>query len=81
MTFNARSIKHKITGVTEFLSEHNGDLCFVSEAWLKAKDVSVAAAEIRDLGYSIQVQSRKGKGGGGTCAVYKRSIDVKFLQY
>lgn len=76
MTFNARSLRNKTVGVIEFLNEHDCDLCFISESWLKLTDTSVIS-EIKDFGYDIKFQPRKGKRGGGVCVVYKSLFDVK----
>ena len=77
MTFNARSLRNKTFGVIEFLKEHNCDVCFVTEAWLKVKDTAVVS-EITDMGYEIILQPRKGsRRGGGVSAVHKKSIDIK----
>ena len=76
MTFNSRSLRNKTIGVTEFLTEHMCDTCCVTEAWLKMKDTSIIA-EIKDLGYKVLFQPRKGKRGGGVCTLYKDDLDVK----
>ena len=76
MTFNAWSLKNKAIDVTEFLKSHLCDICFITEAWLKVKDTSVSA-EIRDLGYELILQPRRGKRGGGVCVIHKNGIDIK----
>ena len=50
MSFNSRSLVNKHVGVVEFLKTNKCDICFVSEAWIKAKDTSTIA-KIKDLGY------------------------------
>ena len=75
MTFNARSLRNKTIGVTEFLTEYNCDACFVTESWLKVTDTSIVE-EIKDMGYALKFQPRKGKGGGGICTVYKPYLDI-----
>ena len=76
MIFNARSLCNKTVGVIEFLKEHHCDICFITEAWVKMKDESVLA-EIRDLGYEIKFQPRRGsRRGGGVCVLYTPGLDV-----
>ena len=76
MTFNSRSLRNKTIGVTGFLTENMCDVCFITEAWLKLKDKSIIA-EIKDMGYNIKFQPRKGKGGGGVCVLFKDDLDVQ----
>ena len=76
MTFNARSLCNKTVGVTKFLKEHGCDICFITEAWLKVKDASTDA-EIKSLGYNVTFQPRKGRRGGGVCALFKSHVDLK----
>ena len=75
MLFNARSLRNKTVGVTEFITENNCDACFITEAWLKLKDTSIVQ-EI-DMGYSIKFTPRKVKRGGGVCVLYKDVINIK----
>ena len=76
MLFNARSLCNKITGVTEFLTEKKCDACFITEAWMKLNNTS-NVSEIKDMGYNVEIQPRKGKRGGGVCVVYKNHIKLK----
>ena len=76
MLFNARSLCNKITGITEFLTEKKCDVCFITEAWMKLENTS-KVADIRDLGYNVILQPRKGKRGGGVCVLYKDHINIK----
>ena len=76
MVFNARSLCNKTFGVCEFLKDKDCDLCFVTEAWVKLQHGSVLA-EIRDAGFDIKLQPRKGsRRGGGVCVLYKLGINV-----
>ena len=76
MLFNARSLCNKTIGVIEFLKENRCDVCFITEAWIKVKDKSIIA-EIKDLGYDIKFQPRKGsRRGGGVCVLYKPDLNV-----
>ena len=76
MLFNARSLGNKTVGVTEFLNENKCDVCFITEAWLKAKD-KTTVAEIQDLGYDIKFQPRKGsRRGGGVCVLFKPDLNI-----
>ena len=76
MIFNARSIRNKTFGTCEFLIDKNCDLCFVTEAWLKLKDESIMA-EIKDMGYDIKFQPRRGsKKGGGVAVLYKPDLNL-----
>jgi len=76
MVFNSRSLRNKTYGVCEFLRENQCDVCFITEAWLKAKDESVAA-EIVDMGFELKFQPRKGsKRGGGICVIYKPDLTI-----
>ena len=76
MLFNARSLCNKIPGVTEFLKDKKCDACFITEAWLKLSDTS-KISEIKDLGYEVEFQPRKGKRGGGVCVLYKDYVKLK----
>ena len=76
MTFNSRSLCNKTVGVTEFLNEHNCDVCLITEAWLKVKDTSTVA-ELKELGYNVTFQPRKGRRGGGVCVLFKKHIALK----
>ena len=76
MVFNSRSMGNKTFGICEFLKEQRCDVCFITEAWIKLKDESTMA-KIRDMGYSIKLQPRKGsKRGGGCCVVFKPDICI-----
>ena len=61
--FNCRSICNKTAGVLELLKDNDIDVCFVTESWLKSKDVA-KYAEIHDFGYDIHSAPRRGRGGG-----------------
>ena len=77
MVFNARSLCNKTFGVCEFLKSTQCDVCFISEAWVKLKHESVVA-EIRDMGFGIKFQPRKGsRVGGGVCVLFKLGINVE----
>ena len=76
MTFNSRSLCNKTTGVTEFLKDQKCDVCFITEAWLKLKDTATVA-KIKESGFLVKFQPRKGKRGGGVCVLYKENIDLK----
>ena len=73
--YNAQSICNKTNGVIEFLHEKNCDVCCINESWLVETD-KAKVAEIKDLGYNIKVQPRRGR-GGGICILYKPYIDIK----
>ena len=73
--FNAQSICNKTNGVIEFLKENKCDICCVDESWLVENDTA-KVAEIKDFGYNIKVQPRKGR-GGGICVMHKSNIDVQ----
>ena len=75
MAFNSRSLCNKTFGVTEFLKETSCNICFITEAWLKLKDTRTLS-EIKDGGYKVKFQPRKGKRGGGVCVLYKDFIDL-----
>ena len=77
MVFNSHSLRNKTYGICEFLTENNCDLCFVTEAWLNLKDKAIVA-EVKDLGFEIKFQPRKGsKRGGGVCVLYKPDLTVE----
>ena len=59
MIFNARSLRNKSFEVCEFMKESDCDICFLTEAWIKAKDKSIIF-EIIDLGFKINFQPRRG---------------------
>ena len=74
--FNARSLGNKTYGLCEFLKDTHCDICFVTEAWLKLKHTSTVA-EIRDMGFDIKFQPRRGSRKGGGCAViFKPALNV-----
>ena len=76
MVFNARSLCNKTFGVCEFLKTHKCDVCFVTEAWIKKKNESIIA-EIKDTGYDIKFQPRRGsKRGGGVCVLFKPCLNI-----
>ena len=76
MVFNARSLCNKTVGVCSYLKEVKCDICFISEAWIKLKDKNTVA-EVKDMGYEIKFQPRKGsKRGGGVCVLYKPGLNV-----
>ena len=76
MLFNSRSLCNKTAGVTEFLKAKNCDICFITEAWLKLKDTSTVA-KIKDFGFLVKFQPRKGRRGGGVCVLYRDHINLK----
>ena len=77
MVFNARSLGNKTFGICEFLKAEHCDVCFITEAWIKLKDESTIA-EIKDMGYNIKLQPRKGsKRGGGICVIFKPELNVE----
>ena len=76
MTFNSRSLVKKVVGVTEFLKSNNCDVCFITEAWIKATDTSTLS-KIKHLGYKVMLNPRKGRRGGGICALYKGTLEIK----
>lgn len=77
MIFNSRSLCNKTFGVCEFLKQTVCDVCFITEAWIKVKDKSIIA-EIKDMGYEIKFQPRKGsKRGGGVCVLFKPYLTIE----
>ena len=76
MVFNARSLCNKTFGVCEFLKAQKCDVCFITEAWVKKKNESVIA-EIKDQGYDISFQPRRGsRRGGGVCVLFKPTLNI-----
>ena len=71
--FNARSICNKTAGVFELLSDANINVCLLTETWLRKGDTS-KISEIKELGFKIIPQSRKGRGGGVAIA-YKKDLE------
>jgi len=69
---NTRSLCNKTVGVFELLSDHNIEVGFLTETWLRKGDSS-KIAEIKDLGFNIIHHSRPGRGGGVAIA-YKKNL-------
>ena len=76
MMFNSRSLVKKVVGVIEFLQSNNCDICLITEAWIKATDTTTLS-KINCLGYKVMLNPRKGRRGGGICALYKGNLEIK----
>ena len=76
ISYNARSVNKKAAGISEFLKEHNCDICLICESWVD-DDYTSIVAEFKDYGFEVLQQGRKNKRGGGICALHKSNLDVK----
>ena len=76
ISYNARSINKKAAGITEFLNNHNCDVCLICESWV-GDDFTSIVAEFSDYGYEVLQKGRKNKRSGGLCALYKNNLGMK----
>ena len=65
--WNVGSINNKVTEVMEYLIDHNADVGFTIETWLKS-DKNKVTADIKSYGYTLKHNIRndpeKDRGGG-----------------
>ena len=73
--FNSRSFCNKTVAVLEFLKDHNINVCFLTESWLKVDD-KAKFAEVKDYGYDIISTPRRGRGGGVAFIFDPKSISL-----
>ena len=73
---NSRSICNKVAAVIELIHDNMVDVCFLTESWLKIKDKAIYA-EIREYGYDILSQPRKGRGGGVAFIFNPKTVNLK----
>ena len=77
--WNARSLKNKTMVVNEYKNEHNLDILFFTESWLKPDD-QMEIGEIENAGeFKFLTIPRSDRKGGGVGCLHKTSLDVKML--
>ena len=79
---NCQSVRNKADTINDFITEHNLDILFLTETWLRSGNVD--HAEISDLvpnGYSFQHIPRKTKHrGGGVGIIFKSELSIKIIK-
>ena len=74
-TINCRSLCNKTVGILTHIEELNTDIALLQETWLSSTD-KAKFSEIKELGFNMYSQPRKGR-GGGLAFLYKKDIDLK----
>jgi hypothetical protein len=77
-TFNAQSVgancSEKRTEISSFVLDHDLDLMFLVETWLKARGDEAVCADLAPSGYAVKSLPRPAGRGGGLAVVYRDSL-------
>ena len=79
--WNVGSINNKVTEVMEYLIDHNADVGFTIETWLKS-DKNKVTADIKSYGYTLKHNIRKDPEkdrGGGVGIIVRSTLSVTQL--
>ena len=81
VSFNARSLRNKITDIMSFLDKNKVELAFIQETWLRKSDGHLTS-QIREYGYDIisYRKSRKLDFGGGVALLYRNTLKVQSIK-
>ena len=77
-TFNAQSVgancDEKRTEISSFILDHDLDMMFLVETWLKARGDEAVCADLTPSGYAVKSLPRPAGRGGGLAVVYRDSL-------
>ena len=78
ISFNAWSMRNKISDIMSYLVDNKIDLAFIQETWLRKSDGNLLT-DIREYGYEVisQRKSRRLDLGGGVALLYIKSLRVQ----
>ena len=79
LVLNTQSICNKCDSVMEHVKDHDADVMFLSETWLKSKKNEITA-EVKTHGYELHHNPRKNRAketGGGVGILVKKTMEVK----
>lgn len=82
LIFNCQSVCNKCTILMEHVIDHDADVLFLSETWLKSKKNNVTAT-FEEYGYILHHNIRKDRTkelGGGVGILVKKGIEAKPLK-
>ena len=76
---NCQSVCNKLSETMEHVIDHDADVMFLSETWLRSMKNDITAA-VRDYGYTLHHCIRMNRSkelGGGVGILVKRSLNTK----
>ncbi len=76
--FNAQSACNKTHTIVDYISDHNIDLCCITESWIQDGD-SVTQEELKPNGFDLRNFPRNNRTGGGIAIIFKESIKPKLV--
>lgn len=71
--FNVRALTNKSFCINDLISDYNLDCLFLTETWLDT-DTPATLIETCPLDFTYSFSTRKGKIGGGTAAIYRKTL-------
>ena len=74
--WNARSIKNKTTTCSDFITDQNVDIMFLTETWLSVDSHQVAINEVAPPGYNFINIPRKTDDHGGIGILHKKQLKL-----
>ena len=75
-SLNCRSIRNKLDGVLEHITNNNINICFLQETFMKSHDTAICN-EVKDYGLKMISVPRKNGGHGGLGVIYTSDIKLK----
>ena len=76
--FNAQSARNKSILIHDLVTEHQPQLLFITESWLRKKGDETIIKEMKPPSYELIPFPRPcGRGGGGICVLYKEKLPIK----
>ena len=75
-SLNARSVCNKAEDISELITDHDADICAITETWLSAGNRDgITLGNLLPPGYKVEHIPRKGK-GGGVALVYRANLSL-----
>ena len=71
---NAQSVCNKTMTISDIIIETLPELFFITETWLPSENFKHITSQLTPTGYKIHTNSRKSRGGGGVCVIYRDCI-------
>jgi len=79
---NCRSVRNKTNEIVDYVIDNDVDILGLTETWLHEGDSDQKTlGDLTPNGYKLRHLPRSGKKGGGVAVLYKKSLDVKFVNH
>ena len=77
-TINARSVRNKVAPLLHHVLTSSIDICAITESWISDDD-QLTISQLRNDLVDFHVIPRTNRSGGGTAILFRKSLDVTFV--